>query len=1714
MFRHLCSISARGRLPAFLILSLALFGCPKPKPEPLPFACQRMVHADVVALDQVFFWNRLGAVQPQGMIYALKRDVVAIDSEAGLTPGNVELREGKRPRPLVLRMNVGDCLKVEFTNLLAPEPVDGEQPATRAASIHPIGLQLVDDIGDEGSNVGFNASSLVAPGESATYTFFAEREGQHVFSSGGAWTGGEGDGGQINPGLFGAINVEPRGSRWYRSQVTAADLDLARRRDGKGRPRTTAAGHPLVEYGKTYPNDHPFAGKPILEILDEERHVVHGDLAAIIAGPFAERYPPNPVYPDRDQPFREFTIIYHDEIGAIQAFPQFEDPVLSHTLHSVRDAFAINYGTGGVGAEILANRLGVGPMADCTECKYEEFFLSSWTVGDPAMVVDVPANAPCTPDDIRTGTPCAPEPGPKATKAFFPDDPSNVYHSYLRDHVKFRILHGGSKEHHIHHQHTHQWLFTPDSDGSTYLDSQAIGPGSSFTLEMSYNGSGNRNQAVGDSIFHCHFYPHFAQGMWAMWRVHDVFEAGTALDADGRPAPGTRALPDAEIAAGTPIPAVVPLPGLAMAPMPGAEVEITDGQVRIAGDGNPGYPFFIPGVAGHRPPHPPLDTIDDGGLPRHVITGGEAVHVETRLDFTKVIEVAKAHPLAEDGEPVEKVAMAAHAQREHPSFLPDGRPATFIYNGLPPVAGAPYADPCVDDEGNAVGVPRTYKAAAIQLDVIFNKLGWHFPQQRILTLWHDVDPTFAGERPPEPLFFRANTNDCIEYQHVNLVPNIYELDDFQVRTPTDILGQHIHLVKFDVTASDGSGNGWNYEDGTFSPDEVRERIHAIRAHNGCLGHEVTGGDPRDGSFECPIAEPHPFFGAGPEGQFIGAQTTVQRWFADDVLNLAGEDRTLRTVFTHDHYGPSTHQQAGLYAALVVEPEGSTWRHPATGEVFGSRDDGGPTSWRADILTPAAADSYREFLFEYADFALAYEADSHPDRPAGRGPTFPRPWHGEPRQPGEGFDNPAKAINPPAKKEAEPPLPLLLVKAPDCPRHPVGEEPGDPGADPLPCPEAVSADDPGTMNVNYRNEPVAARVFDPATGNQASGAAGDLARAFSSQVARANPLLNVQPDFYPPLTPNVGPLDPFTPLLQVYESDQVQIRMLVGAHEEGHNFTVNGIKWLFEPSDLSSGYRNSQMVGISEHFEFVVPQLFADADAEETDYLWTAGASTDDLWNGLWGLLRVFRGDAPPPPAAPGLESVAESGTSLLRLPSNPGTSLETVAPRIASRGVCPPDAPVQSYSVVAATAADLLPGGRLEYNSRGGAAGRGPLNDPTAILYVLEDDVDDDSGRLKPDVPIEPLVLRAAAGDCIEVTLSNRLPASGPPDLDGFSTLPMIVEEFNMNQIRPSSRVGLHPQLVAFNPRDSDGIEAGLNPGEQAPVPGDTATYTWYAGDVRTRADGEVAWAPIEFGAVNLTPADRIKQPSKGLIGALIIEPEGATWVTDDDPAAPIAFRPTRTMATVTTADGKSFREFVLMFQNDVNLRLGDGTAIPNTADAEDPEDSGQKAINFRTEPMWFRLGFDPDTALEQTREVDFSDVLSSVAHWDPETPIFPAAAGTPVRFRVLHPGGTQRNNVFEIHGHVWQQEPYLSTPDVASAEIGDNPLSLWEGSRMGHGPSNHFDAVLENGAGGKFGIAGDYLYRDHASFQFDGGIWGIFWVVQEAGEPGAEAESVRRLER
>ncbi|MBI4286492.1 MAG: copper oxidase [Chloroflexi bacterium] len=1614
---------------------------------PDAFAAGRTIIANVVAIDQPIIYNRLGAVTPGGMIYALRRDIVnkisGIPEAKGgyIAPGQVMLRPDKRPRPLTLRLNAGDVLQINFQNLLNPVPANG-QPATRSVGIHVLGMHLVNSIRDDGSNVGENESSLVAPGEQVTYTLHADREGTYLLQN--TADAGSGVLSSWNFGLFGAVNVEPAGSEWYRSQVTQAEMALAT-------TGTSPDGHPIINYDAVYPQGHQYAGLPILRILNGNE-IVHSDLNAIITGPNrgpfpAEQSPPNPAYPNRNQPFREFTQVFHDENEILQAFPMFEDPAFEETLHSVRDSFAINYGTGGVGAMVVANRLGVGPMWHGVDMKYEESSLSSWVGGDPAMIVDIPANTVDENGNLITG--------PKATVALYPEDPSNVYHSYMNDRVKIRNVSVG-KEHHIYHLHTHQWLLTPDDDNSNYLDMQAIGPGSGYTYEIAYNGSGNRNKTFGDAIFHCHFYPHFAQGMWGLWRVHDTFEAGTVLDAEGRPAAGSRALPDGEIAAGTPIPAIVPLPGLPMAPIPG-EVTIVagatmtpplpGGQIAITepdanGDGNPdrnvGFPLFIPGVAGHRAPTPPLDLVNDGGLPRHIIIGGTADKPIDPLSFAAEFQAIVAKFLPEDGTPAEKAAMDFHARRWHDTATPDGTAATgaagFEANGLPPVPGAPFADPARTDDGQPLATNREYRAAAIQIDMVLNKEGWHFPQARITTLWGDVAATLEGQKAPEPFVMRGNSGDVIDYYLTNLIPMRYQQDAFQVLTETDVIGQHMHLVKFDVLSADGSANGFNYEDGALSPEEVRERIRVIK-------------EPGGGAIDLPEgmtindleAQPHPFFGAtGPDGEdWRGARTNISRWFVDPLVNNAGQERIMGNSFTHDHLGPSTVQQTGLYGSLLTEPNGSVWRDPETGHLHGGHDvaprtiaqgltDGGPTSWRADIITMDPAESYREFYFEFADFQLAYLA--------GRGGTADNP-----------SPDPAGAINPP------------------------------------PVPEAISAADVGTFSINYRNEPLGLRALDPSTDLQTVGDAGDLSLALSSSLTRADEKLNAQPAFYPPLTADVRPGDPFTPMPRAYVNDRVRFRIQVGATEEGHNFSIHGLKWLQEYASPNSGWRNSQMMGISEQFllDMIIPP-----DPQQTDtadYLYSASSSVDGYWNGDWGILRSY----------------ASLREDLLSLPGNPIGAGLTVNNAAEFNGLMPASAPLRTFDVTAVAAQDALPQGTLVYNSRANND-YGPLHDPTAILYVRTEDLDE-QGKLRPGVPIEPLILRAAAGERIVLTLRNRLPAE-LPDLAGANLMPPVIPGFNADNIKPSNQVGLHPQLVAYSVLSSDGANVGANP-VQTVRPGETGEYQWYAGDVRL-VNGSLVATPIEFGAINLMSSDKLKHSSKGAIGALVIEPQGSTWVEDSH---------SRASATVTKADGPSFRDFVLIFQDDINLRLGSGDALPNIGGEDDSEDSGQKAVNYRAEPMWFRLGIPPDTAEETVIGHDFARALSnSLTGGDPETPIFTASAGTPVRLRVLKPGGHARNEVFTLNGHVWPRTPYIN----GSTEIGDNPLSRWIGSQEGHGPANHFDIVPEGGAGGPFGIPGDYLYRDMSPSHFYNGAWGILRVMRDIKLTGLSSDTSLRADQ
>lgn len=1052
----------------------------------------RTVCADIVALDQTLVYNRFGSFNPYGMIFALARDVdplggavagmPACESDTatrapGALPaaGEARLRDCKRPRPLVLRANVGDVLVIRVTNLLQPradfsagmcgdarsnDPAreavrDGLSRGTQLRHAHgeascsdgggasPAAPAEADINWPRTRNLNFVAQGLlplpvdgsvpefclgtgaIPPGASFTCRFRVGQEGTHFFASNAAPAGGNGDGGAITHGLFGAVLAERPGTRWYRSQVSRAVLDRAWPTD-KAPPdhaRTGALDYEAVDpvSGVPYLNLAQALDRPQAEFGAARRvEIVHGDLNAIVycddslpaaqgrpgAGPLGCAVPTaealgaadpsspgaaeTPTMEPDTRAFREFTVFFHDELKTFYT-RNFEELGSFGQLAGVRDGFAINYGASGMGTLLLANRKGIGPAATCAECLYEEFFLTSWANGDPALL------------------------------EWFDDDPSNVHHSYLNDPVVFRNFHAGPKETHVFHLHAHQWFAGNDPGKGGYLDSQTVGPGQGFTYNIyhggrggapgtwSTGGSGNRNRTVGDSIFHCHLYPHFAQGMWALWRVHDVLEDGSRKLPDGQARPGlstyirnpeeARTVRPGSVdpltgawtgAEGTPVPALVPLPGeplpplptyapapgdSAAAPMPrrmGGDLPGRFGPRREARTAGPlaagperllrvqatapapepapaseptpapapapapapelavmpGYPFYIAGSTGHRPPQAPLDIATDangallsGGLGRHVVAGADREagialpqsaaredaalaaalsgdpgqrdrDAERRLerlraqivakavamgDMTAHLKDARIRTLPPDGTPLEKAAMDFHHDGGQKAYRnSDGTPAATLpggyrttrapvpgtapapdgiyqVNGSAPKPGAPFADPC----GVAVGDPlrdqltgqdgfiadpamigfRRYEASAVQLDLVVNKAGWHDPQARINVLTATSDDYKLGEGiisprisdQDEPFFFRALSGECLEFRHTNELPKELALDDFQVRTPTDTIGQHIHLVKFDVTASDGSGNGWNYEDGTFAPDELMARRCAATA---------------------------------------------------------------------------------------------------------------------------------------------------------------------------------------------------------------------------------------------------------------------------------------------------------------------------------------------------------------------------------------------------------------------------------------------------------------------------------------------------------------------------------------------------------------------------------------------------------------------------------------------------------------------------------------------------------------------------------------------------------------------------------------------------------------------------------------------------------------------------------------------------------------------
>ena len=313
--------------------------------------------------------------------------------------------------------------------------------------------------------------------------------------------------------------------------------------------------------------------------------------------------------------------------------------------------------------------------------------------------------------------------------------------------------------------------------------------------------------------------------------------------------------------------------------------------------------------------------------------------------------------------------------------------------------------------------------------------------------------------------------------------------------------------------------------------------------------------------------------------------------------------------------------------------------------------------------------------------------------------------------------------------------------------------------------------------------------------------------------------------------------------------------------------------------------------------------------------------------------------------------------------------------------VCPADAPVKSFNVVAMDYPSMTFNAKAPEAIEVDFERKIQIANPDAKIYALEEDVTTVSGGAKP----MPLTLRVNVGDCVKVNLKNKMKASKA----SFSA------------------IGL-----AFDPKDSLGANVGNNPGDQTIAPGSERTYTYYADPF----NGETTSLVWDWGNV-------MTNPRNGLFGAVVVGPKGSKY---RDPKTGADLTNKNAWAADVIIDHTipgmenrpNYRDVALFFQDEDNII---GTSfmpyLQNVA--------GLIGVNYRSEPYMYReeqgCSFGK---MFQPCQVDNPE--------DPATPIIEAHAGDPVRIHVIG-ANNEQNGVFSVEKHEWPIEPFMRGADQIS---------------------------------------------------------------------------------
>ena len=484
-------------------------------------------------------------------------------------------------------------------------------------------------------------------------------------------------------------------------------------------------------------------------------------------------------------------------------------------------------------------------------------------------------------------------------------------------------------------------------------------------------------------------------------------------------------------------------------------------------------------------------------------------------------------------------------------------------------------------------------------------------------------------------------------------------------------------------------------------------------------------------------------------------------------------------------------------------------------------------------------------------------------------------------------------------------------------------------------------------------------------------------------------------------------DPSTAMIRAYLGDAIVFRLLDVTMNESNVFTLSGHTFWSERYAEEANRKHSLHIGIAERYDLVVPEAGGPRHLAG-DYMFFNGRSSK-FSEGAWGIIRVLdkpvKDLQPLPNKAYGKEGMPKP------LP------------------VCPKDAPVKAFNVVAMDHPGMSFNSNAEESIEVDFERKIELRNPEAKIYVLEDEVKKVAGDAQP----MPLTLRANVGDCLKVKLTNKL-KEGRASFSAFG--------------------------LAFDPKDSQGVNLGNNAGDQTVGQGESRTYTYYADPF----NGETQTLVWDWGNVSTNPRN-------GLFGGIIVGPEGSTYrdpQTGEDVSLKNSWNADVIVdRTIQGNEGRAnYRDVALYFQDEDNII---GTSfmpyVQNVA--------GLTGVNYRAEPYLHR----EETGCSLGRMFQPCEVDNPQ---DPVTPTIEAHAGDKVRIHVFG-ASSEQNGMFTVEKHEWPIEPFLPGADMIST--------------VEFSGSEGLDVFLPS-AGGKWSLAGDYVWSNGRLPYSQSGQWGYLRVL------------------